>query len=34
MVYASTEADVLSGAAAREWHRLQIRLVASQVMWT
>ena len=33
MVHASTETDVLSGAAEREWHRLQIRLVASYVTW-
>ena len=30
MVYASTETDVLSGAAEREWHRLQIRLRAAE----
>ena len=33
MVYASTETDVLSVAAERDWHRPPIRLVASPVMW-
>ena len=31
MVYASTEADVLSGAAEREWHRLQIRYYRAMI---
>src|SRR4029453_1277296 len=31
MVYASTEADVVSGAAEREWHRLQIRYYRAMI---